>query len=102
MMTPLNKTHEGCTALLASAYPDKSRIVYKIEKIDEASQTMEFRYKQTDGKFSEETFYRCYNGYHVVELKARYDKPVKFFTELKIAAIEFIHRLMGNIGFKMK
>lgn len=104
MKIPLNKTHEGCEVLIQQ---DKSRLLYYIESVDEESQTVCYRhagweFSIADSRgYSKNVCYAACSNWFVIELKARYDKPINFFTELKICVIEFMHKLLGNIGFNM-
>lgn len=105
MKIPLNKTHEGCEVLVAQA---SSRVTYYIEAIDEESQTVQFRYANWDESIADERGYSkglysgSMEGWQVVTIKSRYNKPISIITELKVAFIELIHRIMANVGFQLK
>lgn len=106
-MTKLSKTHEGCTVWVKpnSFSPVQKR---KILKVWEDADSYEFKYGNWDESiadkdgFSKSTYRDVLSHWQVTEVLARYDKPLNFWREIKIAAIRVVHLVLERLEFNMK
>lgn len=107
-MTKLSKTHEGCIVELKSTICSSAAQKVKILRVWEDANSYEFKYgnwspciADEDG-FSTNSYRGVLDQHAVTEVLARYDKPLNFWREIKIAAIRVVHLILERMEFNMK
>jgi len=109
-MRNITKTDEGTIVWVKTTNPyDKSAVQKrKIIRVWEDADSYEFKYGNwepaicgPDG-FSDTTYHSPLSDWQIAETIARYDQPLSFWRELKIASVRLVHLIMERLEFNFK
>lgn len=106
-MRKITKTDENTVVWMK---PDGNSAIQKrkILRVWEDADSFEFKYGNWDSPvadkdgFSYSTYRDVTSRWQIAETIARYDQPLNFCREIKIAAIRVIHLFMERMAFNLK
>ena len=109
-MRNITKSDEGTIVWAKPCFPNDQSPVQKrkILRVWEDADSYEFKYGDwapaicgSDG-FSKKAYCSSLSGWKIAETIARYDQPLNFWREVKIAVIRAIRLLMERLEFNLK
>ena len=114
-MRHITKTDEGTAAWMKPSGPNSPVMLRKIVKVWEDADSYEYksdrRHYLNNGKYSfmhdgegwsEEVFQDVTSRWKIAETVSRYNQPLSFWREIKLAAIRGIHLLLERMEFNLK
>ena len=114
-MRNITKTDEGIAAWMKPSGPNSPVMLRKIVKVWEDADSYQYksdsRHYLNNSKYSfmhdgegwsEEVFQDVTSRWKIAETVSRYNQPLSFWREIKLAAIRGIHLFMERMEFNFK
>jgi len=114
-MRNITKADEGTVVWMKPSNPNSSVMLRKIVRVWEDADSYQYKSDRKqyigdnkssfmhDGEgWSKEVFEDTISRWQIAETIARYDQPLNFWREIKIAVIRLVHLTMERFEFNLK